>query len=158
MVHHWLVSSNNAYKRLRTLFKLDELAAQVRDLSNRIEKTVPPKLRVASRLEDVREKYQSTKNEFEDVRKQAKKAKIDFEELKRKRRTFFMDCFNFVSEKIDDTYKEISRNPGAQAYLSVDNHEEPYLDGVRLKIRINIQYSLFIFSHMLHIDDMHYVT
>lgn len=110
--------------------KLDELAAQVRDLSNRIEKTVPPKLRVASRLEDVREKYQSTKHEFEDVRKQAKKAKIDFEELKRKRRTFFMDCFNFVSEKIDDTYKEISRNPGAQAYLSVDNHEEPYLDGV----------------------------
>ena len=110
--------------------KLDELAAQVRELNNRIDKTVPPKLRVANRLEDVREKYQSTKNEFEDVRKRAKMAKIEFEQLKQKRRTLFMDCFNFVSEKIDDTYKEISRNPGAQAYLSVDNHEEPYLDGV----------------------------
>ena len=71
----------------------------------RIEKTIPPKLRVANRLEDVREKYQSTKNEFEDVRKRAKMAKIEFEQLKQKRRTLFMDCFNFVAKKIDDTYK-----------------------------------------------------
>ena len=34
--------------------KLDELAARVRELGNRIEKTVPPKLRLANRLEDVR--------------------------------------------------------------------------------------------------------
>ena len=33
-------------------------------------------------------------------------------------------------KKIDETYKEISRNPGAQAYLSVENSDEPYLDGV----------------------------
>ena len=41
-----------------------------------------------------------------------------------------MDCFSFVSEKIDETYKFISRNPGAQAYLSVENPDEPYLDGI----------------------------
>ena len=75
------------------------------NFNSRIEKTIPPKLRVASRLEDVREKYQSTKHEFEDVRKRAKMAKIEFEQLKQKRRNLFMECFNFVSEKIDDTYK-----------------------------------------------------
>ena len=32
-------------------------------------------------------------------------AKIEFEQLKQKRRNLFMECFNFVSEKIDDTYK-----------------------------------------------------
>jgi len=42
----------------------------------------------------------------------------------------FMKCFEFVSQQIDETYKEISRNPGAQAYLSVENSDEPYLDGV----------------------------
>ena len=41
---------------------LDELAARVRQLSDRIEKTVPPKLRIADRLEDVREKYSATKS------------------------------------------------------------------------------------------------
>jgi len=106
------------------------LAAQVRELGNKIEKTVPPKLRLANRLDDVREKYQSTKSEFEDVRKKAKSAKITFQQLKRQRRDMFMKCFEFVSQQIDETYKEISRNPGAQAYLSVENSDEPYLDGV----------------------------
>ena len=114
-------------------------------MNNKIEKTVPPKLRVANRLEDVRSKYQSTKSECEDVRKKAKSAKITFQQLRRQRRDMFMSCFEFVAAKIgkisnlfwcinnrslDETYKEISRNPGAQAYLSVDNSDEPYLDGV----------------------------
>ena len=79
--------------------KLDELAAQVRELGNKIEKTVPPKLRLANRLDDVREKYQSTKSEFEDVRKKAKSAKITFQQLKRQRRDMFMKCFEFVSQQ-----------------------------------------------------------
>ena len=39
-------------------------------------------------------------------------------------------CIFYIKKKIDETYKEISRNPGAQAYLSVENSDEPYLDGV----------------------------
>ena len=69
-------------------------------MGNKIEKTVPPKLRVANRLEDVREKYQSTKSECEDVRKKAKSAKITFQQLRRQRRDMFMQCFDFVAAKI----------------------------------------------------------
>ena len=86
--------------------KLDELAAQVRELGNKIEKTVPPKLRLANRLDDVREKYQSTKSEFEDVRKKAKSAKITFQQLKRQRRDMFMKCFEFVSQQ--ERFKSLS--------------------------------------------------
>ena len=80
------------------------MAAQVRELGNKIEKTVPPKLRLANRLDDVREKYQSTKSEFEDVRKKAKSAKITFQQLKRQRRDMFMKCFEFVSQQ--ERYKK----------------------------------------------------
>jgi structural maintenance of chromosome 1 len=57
-------------------------------------------------------------------------AKHQFEQFKQRRRGTLMDCFNFVAEKIDETYKFISRNPGAQAYLSVENPDEPFLDGI----------------------------
>ena len=82
------------------------MAAQVRELGNKIEKTVPPKLRLANRLDDVREKYQSTKSEFEDVRKKAKSAKITFQQLKRQRRDMFMKCFEFVSQQ--ERFKSLS--------------------------------------------------
>ena len=75
---------------------------QVREIGNRIERTVPPKLRAANRLEDVREKYQSTKSECEDVRKKAKTAKITFQQLRRQRRDMFMSCFDFVAAKIGE--------------------------------------------------------
>ena len=77
-----------------------ETTFKVREMGKKIEKTVPPKLRVANRLEDVRSKYQSTKSECEDVRKKAKSAKITFQQLRRQRRDMFMSCFEFVAAKI----------------------------------------------------------
>ena len=74
--------------------------------------------------------HHMTHSEFEDVRKKAKNAMINFQQLKRQRRDTFMQCFDFVAKQIDAAYKEISRNQGAQAYLSVDNSDEPYLEGM----------------------------
>ena len=43
--------------------------------------------------------------------------------------------FKPVSEQIDDIYKALTvstQHPtGGQAYLNTDNHDEPYLDGVK---------------------------
>lgn len=45
-----------------------------------------------------------------------------------------MNCFKHVSEKIDLIYKELtsgSFSMGGTAYLSLENQEEPYLEGIK---------------------------
>ena len=42
-----------------------------------------------------------------------------------------MECFNNIAETIDEIYKGLTRNAGAQAVLVPDNSEEPYLEGVQ---------------------------
>ena len=50
--------------------------------------------------------------------------------VKKQRYQSFNQCFEFVTAKIDDIYKELSRNNSAQAFLGSENPEEPYLEGI----------------------------
>jgi len=52
--------------------------------------------------------------------------------VKKKRFEHFNQCFEYVATKIDDIYKDLSRNNSAQAFLGPENPEEPYLEGIRL--------------------------
>ena len=49
--------------------------------------------------------------------------------VKKKRFEHFNQCFEYVATKIDDIYKDLSRNNSAQAFLGPENPEEPYLEG-----------------------------
>jgi structural maintenance of chromosome 1 len=46
-----------------------------------------------------------------------------------------MECFNLVSEALTTIYKDLTRSSkhplGGQAYLSLDDSEEPYLGGIK---------------------------
>lgn len=53
----------------------------------------------------------------------------DFEMVKKQRSDNFNQCFEYVASKIDDIYKDLSRNNSAQAFLAAQNQEEPYLEG-----------------------------
>ena len=77
----------------------------------------------------MKEKFQETSDEFEAARRRAKKAKQTFEAVKKERYERFMQCFDHVSNRIDDIYKALSRNQSAQAFLGPENAEEPYLEG-----------------------------
>lgn len=57
------------------------------------------------RLETVKAKAQETSDEFETARKRAKKCKQAFERVRKERFDRFMNCFEHVSNKIDDIYK-----------------------------------------------------
>ena len=51
------------------------------------------------------------------------------------RRDLFMDCYQHVSEALRVIYKDLTRSSkhpvGGQAYLSLENNEEPYLSGIK---------------------------
>lgn len=65
------------------------------------------------KLEMAREKLQETNEEFENARRRAKQAKKNFEKVKKERHDKFMDCFEHVSNEIDNIYKVnyVSRSP-----------------------------------------------
>uniref|UniRef100_A0A8D0A5J5 Structural maintenance of chromosomes protein 1B-like n=1 Tax=Sander lucioperca TaxID=283035 RepID=A0A8D0A5J5_SANLU len=67
---------------------------------------------------------------FDASTRAARKCSQKFEQVKARRLQLFNQCFEHVSVVIDQIYKRICRNSSAQAILSADNPDEPYLGGI----------------------------
>ncbi|KAJ6668487.1 hypothetical protein lerEdw1_011969 [Lerista edwardsae] len=67
---------------------------------------------------------------FETCRKEARVCRQEFEKVKKRRYELFNQCFEHISAAIDQIYKKLCRNNSAQAFLSPENPEEPYLEGI----------------------------
>ncbi|XP_034372640.1 structural maintenance of chromosomes protein 1B [Arvicanthis niloticus] len=106
------------------------LLQQVASQENNLLKTAAPNLRAQENLKAVRDKFQESADAFEASRKEARICRQEFEQVKRRRYEAFSQCFEHVSVSIDQIYKKLCRNNSAQAFLSPENPEEPYLDGI----------------------------
>ncbi|XP_060044743.1 structural maintenance of chromosomes protein 1B [Erinaceus europaeus] len=93
-------------------------------------KTAAPNLRALENLKTVRDKFQESTDAFEASRKEARMCRQEFEQVKKRRYDLFSQCFEHVSISIDPIYKKLCRNNSAQAFLSPENPEEPYLEGI----------------------------
>uniref|UniRef100_A0AAQ4RSR8 SMC hinge domain-containing protein n=1 Tax=Gasterosteus aculeatus aculeatus TaxID=481459 RepID=A0AAQ4RSR8_GASAC len=67
---------------------------------------------------------------FNDSAKAARKCIQEFEQVKGRRLWLFNRCFEHVCVVIDQIYKRMCRNSSAQAMLSAENPDEPYLGGI----------------------------
>uniref|UniRef100_A0A671TX10 Structural maintenance of chromosomes 1B n=1 Tax=Sparus aurata TaxID=8175 RepID=A0A671TX10_SPAAU len=65
-----------------------------------------------------------------EITRAARKCSQEFEQVKSQRFHLFSQCFEHVSVVIDQIYKRICRNSSAQAILSAENPDEPYLGGI----------------------------
>ncbi|KAL6047807.1 hypothetical protein STEG23_034629 [Scotinomys teguina] len=106
------------------------LLEQVASQENNLLKTSAPNLRAQENLKAVRDKFQESADAFEASRKEARVCRQEFEQVKRQRYDAFSQCFEHISVSIDQIYKKLCRNSSAQAFLSPENPEEPYLDGI----------------------------
>ncbi|CAH2278312.1 structural maintenance of chromosomes 1B [Pelobates cultripes] len=97
---------------------------------NTLLKTSAPNLKALEKLQIVRNKFQETADAFEASRMRARMCRHEFEQVKQKRYELFSKCFEHVSIAIDQIYKKLCRNTSAQAFLSPENPEEPYLEGI----------------------------
>ncbi|OJJ48565.1 hypothetical protein ASPZODRAFT_130634 [Penicilliopsis zonata CBS 506.65] len=112
----------------------EELLDKVRALNSELEK-MTPNTRALERLESVESKLRGTEKDFENARKRARKAKDDFESVMRQRSDLFNKAFSHISEQIGPIYRELTRSAnyplGGQAYLDIEDSDEPYLDGIK---------------------------
>uniref|UniRef100_A0A2K5IEI9 Structural maintenance of chromosomes protein n=1 Tax=Colobus angolensis palliatus TaxID=336983 RepID=A0A2K5IEI9_COLAP len=106
------------------------LLQQVASQEDTLLKTAAPNLRAQENLKTVRDKFQESTDAFEASRKEARMCRQEFEQVKKRRYDLFTQCFEHVSVSIDQIYKKLCRNDSAQAFLSPENPEEPYLEGI----------------------------
>nr|XP_025042809.1 structural maintenance of chromosomes protein 1B isoform X3 [Pelodiscus sinensis] len=109
---------------------LTQLQQQVIAKENVIFKTSAPNLRALEKLQTAKDKFEESVNAFEASRREAKICRQEFEQMKKRRFERFSQCFEHVSVAIDQIYKKLCRNSSAQAFLSPENPEEPYLEGI----------------------------
>ncbi|XP_042849452.1 structural maintenance of chromosomes protein 1B isoform X3 [Panthera tigris] len=110
--------------------RLRLLLQQVASQEEVLLKTAAPNLRALENLKTVRDKFQESTDAFEASRKEARVCRQEFEQVKKRRYDLFSQCFEHVSVSIDQIYKKLCRNVSAQAFLSPENPEEPYLEGI----------------------------
>ncbi|GMT22001.1 hypothetical protein PFISCL1PPCAC_13298, partial [Pristionchus fissidentatus] len=120
-----LTNSNDVRKRI------DKLAKEIVEAQEHLGKVQAPNLKAGDRLENVKDSEEKVNAQFENARKKAKKVRTNFEKIKTDRYRRFQGCFEPVAQKIDEIYKQLSRDPSAQAFLGPDNTEEPYLEGIQ---------------------------
>jgi structural maintenance of chromosome 1 len=107
------------------------LRARLVELREVLHHCQAPNQRVTEeKLDTVTEMWESTAAEFDKARVHAKRARTAFVKAKQERYERFTKCFEHINARIDDIYKALCMNPGAQASLVLENVEEPYAEGV----------------------------
>ncbi|KAG8438621.1 hypothetical protein GDO86_004980 [Hymenochirus boettgeri] len=109
---------------------LMKLRQEVITHENTLLKTAPPNLKALEKLDSVKDRFQETLDEFEASRRKARHCRNEFEQVKKRRYELFCRCFEHISVAIDQIYKKLCQNSSAQAFLSPENSEEPYLAGI----------------------------
>lgn len=112
----------------------NEFQEQLRAHTAELER-MAPNMHAIEQVEDIERRLQDTNVLFERARQESRAAKDAFHVVKQERYRRFNLAFMHMASEIDRIYKQLTATPayphGGTAYLSVDNSEEPYMDGIR---------------------------
>ncbi|XP_037539213.1 structural maintenance of chromosomes protein 1B [Nematolebias whitei] len=109
---------------------MKKLKESVSSLEEVLLSTTVPNLKALEKINEVKDKLQGVTEAFDASTKAARKCNQEFELVKARRCLLFSQCFEHVSVVIDQIYKRICRNSSAQAILSAETPDEPYLGGI----------------------------
>ncbi|KAI5616143.1 structural maintenance of chromosomes protein 1B [Silurus asotus] len=110
--------------------QLEVLREEVSSLEKLINTSKPPNMKALEKMSEVKDSFREVVDAFEISARAAKKCHQEFEHVKARRFHRFSQCFEHVSVAISNIYKDLCRNASAQATLSAENPDEPYLGGI----------------------------
>jgi len=112
----------------------NSIMKQITVLTNELE-SMQPNMHAAERYEGVLDKLKECNTGVEDAKEASREVSSKFDDIKNSRQTKFQDCYNHVSDALGKIYRELtmsSKHPmGGNAYLTLENNDEPYLGGIR---------------------------
>ncbi|KAM8893216.1 structural maintenance of chromosomes protein 1B [Spinachia spinachia] len=109
---------------------LERLKESVSSVEGLLLRTTAPNLKALAKMREVKDKLQGVTDAFDVSARAARKCSQEFEQVKARRFSLFSRCFEHVCVVIDQIYKRMCRNSSAQAILSAENPDEPYLGGI----------------------------
>ena len=87
------------------------------------------------RFEAINEKLKEVTADLDLAKEEAAGLMAAFEKVRKTRLRLFQECFKHVSESLGVIYRDLTRSSkhptGGNAYLTLDNTDEPYLSGLR---------------------------
>lgn len=112
----------------------EELQAQIVAAENELERMIAPNAKMMDKMDDAQSRLEDADAEFDRARREAKKAQDEFLRLRKLRSELYHRAFDHISTKVDEVYKDLTRSKaapkGGNAYLDLQNDNEPYLDGI----------------------------
>ena len=127
-------SLTSQYRGGRREKAMEELDERIENLGVELEQMVP-NMKAVDRIEGVENRLQITDKECQDARKTLKDLREKFYLVKQRRMNLFEKAFTHISGQIDPIYKELTKSEsmpiGGNAYLTQENPDEPYLQGIK---------------------------
>lgn len=94
-----------------------------------------PNMKAHEAFSTISQKLKDSGADFEKAKENARKAIAEFQRIKNERTRRFLDAFNHIDESLKTIYRDMtksSKHPlGGNAYLSLDDSEEPYKGGMK---------------------------
>jgi structural maintenance of chromosome 1 len=123
------LSSDRDEKKIRSTFEL-KLSKIFSDIDQ-----MAPNMKAEAALENVSNRLKDTGTEFEDAKTKARDAVAAFNKIKAERSKVFNKAFVAIDTALKVIYKDLTRSTkhplGGNAYLSLDDSDEPYLGGLK---------------------------
>ena len=115
----------------------DRLDAEMRDECNERAATLEklePNMKALEQYDQILEKEKQQAIEIENARQKMNACQISFREITEERTARFRAAFEHVEKRISETYQELTKGTahptGGQAFLTLENYDEPFLGGV----------------------------
>ena len=123
------IASDRDEKRIRGQFesKISQLTAEIEGMV--------PNMKADEAYAGIKDKIKSVETDFEHLKDKQRQVMSQFNRLKRQRVTLFQRAFRFIDESLKAIYKDLTKSNkhplGGNAYLSLDDADEPYLGGMK---------------------------
>uniref|UniRef100_A0A8C7YJZ8 Structural maintenance of chromosomes protein n=1 Tax=Oryzias sinensis TaxID=183150 RepID=A0A8C7YJZ8_9TELE len=118
------------YSDLQSQLRVSQQTQSVSNTEGVLHNTTAPNLKALEKMREVKDKWQEVTDAFDLSTKAARKCSQEFEQVKAQRFHRFSRCLEHVSVVIDQIYKRICKNSSAQAILTAECADEPYLGGI----------------------------
>jgi structural maintenance of chromosome 1 len=94
-----------------------------------------PNMKAHEALSAITDKLKESGTDFSKAKHNTHKAVAEFQRIKNERTRRFMEAFNHIDESLKTIYRDMTRSSkhplGGNAYLSLDDSEEPFKGGMK---------------------------
>jgi len=96
---------------------------------------IVPNMKANEAFSAITEKLKGTDSDYQQAKERSRKAATEFLKIKKKRTKKFLDAFNHIDQALKTIYTDMtksSKHPlGGNAYLTLDDTEEPFKGGMK---------------------------